>query len=128
MRFAYRRFPTTQPAWTLGGLSHRTHPLVRITFLGPTRTWLYDGLVDTGADDTVFPEIVANRAGIDLTNAPTWTSHGVGGAPINVRGAEVTLRMTDGKEFREWMARVAFAPMPMTRGLLGYAGFLQFFD
>ena len=39
----------------------------------------------------------------------------------------MTLRLTDGREFREWPARVGFAPVPMTFALLGFAGFLQFF-
>jgi hypothetical protein len=39
----------------------------------------------------------------------------------------VTLRLTDARERCEWPAWVAFAPLPMRRGLLGFAGCLQFF-
>jgi hypothetical protein len=44
-----------------------------------------------------------------------------------VRYASVTLRITDGVEFREWPAVVGFASGNLTRPLLGFAGFLQFF-
>jgi hypothetical protein len=39
----------------------------------------------------------------------------------------VTLRLTDGIEFREWPARVGFTQIPLRRALLGFAGVLQFF-
>jgi hypothetical protein len=37
------------------------------------------------------------------------------------------LRISDGKEHREWLGRVGFTSTPMQRPLLGFAGFLQFF-
>ena len=55
------------------------------------------------------------------------------GAPENARlhghsfYAEVTLRLTDGREFREWRARVGFTATPLQRPPLGFAGCLQFF-
>jgi len=52
----------------------------------------------------------------------------VGGALLSVRYAQVTLRLTDGQELREWPARVGFAPFASNRALLGFAGFLQFFE
>jgi hypothetical protein len=52
---------------------------------------------------------------------------GVGLAAAPIRYAEVTLRVTDGREFREWRARVGFTSAPLKRALLGFAGFLQFF-
>jgi hypothetical protein len=41
--------------------------------------------------------------------------------------AEVTLRVADSKERREWKAWVAFSPVPLRQPLLGFAGFLQYF-
>ena len=39
------------------------------------------------------------------------------------------LRITDGRtETYEWDAIVAFAPFPVLRSLLGYAGFLRYFN
>lgn len=128
MKFSYRRPSISQPAWTLGGLTHRPQPVITASIIGPLRTVVRAALIDTGADETVFPADIAIQAGIDLTNAPTWIAHGVGGAMLAVQGAEVVLRITDGVEFREWTARVAFASMAIPRGLLGYAGFLQYFD
>jgi hypothetical protein len=85
-----------------------------------------DALLDTGADDTVFPEAVANNLGVDLTNAPTGEGAGAGLGAVRIRYAPVTLRLTDGREFREWTTLVGFA-LGLRQALLGYAGCLQFF-
>jgi hypothetical protein len=45
-----------------------------------------------------------------------------------IRYAEVSLRLTDGREFREWPAREAFTAAALRWPQLGYAGCLQFFD
>jgi hypothetical protein len=87
------------------------------------------GLLDIGADDTVFSDVVASHIGIDLFHAPTGGASGVGPmAAVVLRYAEVVLRISDGKEHREWPARVGFTSAPLHRPLLGYAGFLQFFS
>jgi hypothetical protein len=84
-------------------------------------------LLDTGADDTTFPETLAEELGIDLSHAPTYTFAGVGGRPQTVRYAQVSLRVSDGQEFREWQAWVGFVNVVMIWPLLGFAGFLQYF-
>jgi hypothetical protein len=48
--------------------------------------------------------------------------------PAPLRYAQVTLRITDGQEYREWPAWVGFTPVKLRYALLGFAGFLQFFD
>jgi hypothetical protein len=50
------------------------------------------------------------------------------GRTVPVRYAAVTLRMTDGREMKEWPAVVAFASVHLHYALLGFAGCLQFFD
>jgi hypothetical protein len=86
-----------------------------------------EGLLDTGSDDTVFPERVAARIGVDLTHAPTGGASGVGGGTALLRYAEVVLRLSDGREHRQWTARVGFTSAPLKRPLFGFAGFLQYF-
>jgi len=105
----------------------RPRPVVLVSVVGPTGLSVESGVLDPGADDTVFPESVATVVGIDLTNAPTGTAAGVGQVPAMLRYGEVVLRLTDGREYREWPARVAFTASPLHRSLLGFAGFLQFF-
>jgi hypothetical protein len=39
----------------------------------------------------------------------------------------VTLRISDGIEFREWTATVGFVQTRLRHSLLGFAGFLQYF-
>ena len=95
--------------------------------IGPRGTWIDQALLDTGADDTVFHERTAHKIGLDLSNARQGLSTGIAGRIAPVRYAEVTLRLTDGIEFREWPARVGFTQIPLRRALLGFAGVLQFF-
>jgi hypothetical protein len=88
---------------------------------------LFEALLDTGSDDTIFPEALAAQIGIDLQQAPTRLITSPVGATILLRYSEVTLRLTDGREFREWPARVGFTAVPLRFGLLGFAGCLQYF-
>jgi hypothetical protein len=126
--FPCKKLRTKSPVWTLGGRQDRPKSLVFVSIVGPTSTDAREGLLDTGADDTVFPEQVATIIGIDLSLAAVGEAIGMGGVPLQVRYAEVKLRITDGKTFLEWPARVAFTAATMRRPLLGFAGFLQFFD
>jgi hypothetical protein len=97
--------------------------------MGPTDSRLIEAILDTAADDTVFPEELAGKIGIDLTNAPTGMAEGVGSTAVPVKYVQVTLRLTDaaGRERREWPAWVGFTSAPLPYPLLGFAGCLQFF-
>jgi hypothetical protein len=128
MIWPYRRFPTRQPIVTLGGLSYRSKPILPFTVIGPGGTTLEEGLADTGADDTILPESIAAFIGLDLTDAPS--GHTRGPAGLNraaLRYAEVTLRLAQGTELREWRGWVGFVPAQLPYSLVGQAGFLRFF-
>lgn len=127
LHFPYRPFVVSAPLVSLGGRTIRPRPVISVTLIGPASTVLTNGLLDTGADDTVFPETLAVQLGIDLTNAPAGSGGGVGLQGFVVRYAEVTLRIADNQEQREWKAWVGFTSAPHRQALLGYAGFLQFF-
>ena len=127
LRFHYSRRWRQSPIISLGGRFDRPWPAVPVTSLGPGGSWLVDGLLDSGSEDTVFPEWMANRLGIDLTTAPTGTAAGVGGGGGLLRYAEVTLRVADNQERREWQAWVGFTSTKLRHPLLGFAGFLQYF-
>src|SRR5262245_16851938 len=126
------RFPDTlqgksNPIVPLGGRFARPRPIVAVAVVGPTATRSMDTLLDTGADDTVFPESLAAQLGVDLSNAPTGTLEGVGQALGVLRYAEVTLRISDGYEYREWRGWVGFTAVRLRYALAGFAGFLQYF-
>ena len=87
IRFSYKQQRARQPVVSLGGRSVRPRPIVQLTLIGPSGTYLEDSLLDTGADDTVFPEMVATKIGIDLSNAPTGEASGVGAIPAPVQTA-----------------------------------------
>jgi hypothetical protein len=95
--------------------------------VGPAQSWLTRAVLDTAGDDTVFPDLVARRIGLDLTNAPAGFGRGAGLAGIPLKYAQIVLRLTDGREFREWPGWVGFTPAPLFYPMLGFAGCLQFF-
>jgi hypothetical protein len=101
--------------------------VLTVSIVGETLTQVHDALVDSGADDTVFHESVAGLLGIDLHGAPSGLATGVGLQGVPLRYAEVTLRIADVHEQREWRAWVGFTPVRVKYPLLGFAGFLQFF-
>ena len=127
MRFPYALGKPPQPVWTLRGRLTRPRPIILVTVIGPKDVSVEKGLLDTGSDDTVFSEQVARDIGLDLTNAPTVTSVGVGQVPALVRYAEVTLRLAGNGDRHEWQARVGFTSVPLKQALLGFAGFLEYF-
>jgi len=127
LRFPYRRFSVGRPLAWLGGRTERPRPVILVSVIGPQDTHVDFALLDTGADDTVFPESVAAKLGINLTNAPTGSGGGVGLQGFVIRYAEVTLRISDNQEQRAWKGWVGFTSAPLRQPLLGYAGFLEYF-
>jgi hypothetical protein len=125
--FPYANFPTPKSVWALGGRSARPRPMIIVAIIGPGGTIVDKALVDTGAVDTVFSDVVATRIGIDLTNAPSGIAAGVGPRSRTGSGRGSETEISDGKEYREWPARVGFTSVQIHRPLLGFAGFLQFF-
>ena len=128
LRFSYVPVRVAHPVASLGGRWVRPRPLINVTLIGPAKSWTAQAILDPATDDTVFPESAATLAGIDLSGAPTGTAAGVGMANVPVRFADVLLRTTDGRERREWPATVGFTPARLRYPLLGFAGFLQFFE
>lgn len=127
LSFRYKPVSRPQPVFALGGRFSRPRPLIPVTLIVRGRTHLTMGLLDSGADDTVFPDSVAATLGIDLSAATGGTAEGIGGLPVPLRYVNLTLRIADNNERREWPAVVAFAPLPNQLPLLGFAGFLQYF-
>ncbi len=125
--FPYKVVPVQHSVLPLGGRWSRPRPLIIVSVIGPGNTFPTEGLLDTGADDTVFPESLAKLIGIDLSNAPIGQATTATLTDAAVRYAQVSLRLTDGKEQREWPAWVGFTPAKLLSPLLGFAGFLQFF-
>jgi hypothetical protein len=75
----------------------------------------------------LLPAFVASRIGVDLTNAPLIAiAPATPASSPAAQLAQLTLRLTDGAEVREWPAWVGFAAT-LRRPLLGFAGCLQFF-
>ena len=125
----YTAFPSRNPFPTLGGRFTMPRSAMAVRIFGPTGSSLEDGLLDTGSDETVFPTHIAAKVGIDLSQVPIRKVHLAGRGIVPCRNVAVRLRITDGfHETYEWTTLVAFTPIPLVRALLGYAGFLQYFD
>jgi hypothetical protein len=128
LRFPYLPVKLRRPAPTLPGATQRHLPIFSVTLEGPIGSFRIDSRLDSGSDDTVFPLSLAQHLGLDLTGAPLSQSQGVGGTPLSYRCAQVTLRISDGKETCVWQAEVGFVDLPRRLGLLGLTGFLEYFD
>lgn len=128
LRYRYNHVQAQSPVVSLGGRFVRPRPLITVTLIGPTGSSAREALLDTGADDTVFGESVAAKIGVDLAGAPQGKGAGIGLGNTPLRYAEVGLRITNGQERREWKAWVGFTPARLHYPVLGFAGFLQFFD
>lgn len=104
-------------------------PILAVKIAGPSGYRLRDGLLDTDSDETILDPSLAPQIGVDLSHATERELHLVGRGQIRCKYAPVTLRITDStSETYEWDALVGFAPFPLLRSLLGFGGFLQFFD
>lgn len=114
---------------SLAGALIVPRPILPVLVTGVSGSTLRDGLLDTGADETLLDPAVASLIGVDLNHAPEREIHLVGRGNIRCRYSSVKLRITDGIfETYEWDAVVGFAPFSLVRSLLGFGGFLQFFD
>jgi hypothetical protein len=127
LHFPYKRFMVKNPLPSLAGRLERPRPILTVTLIGLAGSRSEDALLDTGADDTLFPEALATLIGLDLSQAPQGSGAGFGMHAATVRYAEVTLRIADNQEQREWKAWVGFTSARLRQPLLGYAGVLQFF-
>jgi hypothetical protein len=131
MKFNYVMDRAQVPQIALGGGVLRPRPIIPFHIAVPgSGAAVLDGHLDTAADDTIFPAQTAANLGLDLTGAPAQVLHLAGRPqPFPVQYQPVLLRITDGvHEIYEWTATVGFVPIPLKRPLLGYAGFLQFFN
>lgn len=126
LSFRYQLYNRTTPSLPLGGRWVQPRPVIAVSFIGPSDTWVSDCLLDTGADETVLPDGAAATIGIDLTDAPTGTAIAFG-QRVPVRYALVTIRIADHQEQREWQGCLAFTSAYLRWPLLGFGGFQQFF-
>jgi hypothetical protein len=121
VRFGFRDFPDP------GGGVIRPRPIVDVVVegldLAPQAC-----LLDSGASAVRFGLHVAELSGVDLADAPT-SRVGIGGAVVEVRMAEVDLRVSDGTDSHAWHAPVWFCdPWTPAFGLLGLTGFFDQFE
>jgi hypothetical protein len=104
--------------------------MMPVQFAGNGGSVTRTGVLDTGADDTVLPEWVAVAIGLDLSGVAESPIGLAGRTPLRRRYAPAEIQISDGvRETYRWAAVIGFVgAAALPRPLLGYAGFLQFFD
>ena len=104
-------------------------PIVPVRLLGPNRRWsTIDALIDTGSDIALFPERLAERLGVNLTDIAEVPLTSALGTIATYRAVELTLELRRFPDTMRWQGVVGFLPRHMTYGLLGTRGFFEFFD
>jgi hypothetical protein len=129
MRFPYASYEVDPSPTVPNGILYR--PEVTIDVIGPVTTETIQALVDTGSDETVFPVSLANAIGVRLDHSSTGQASAVGGHAVELVPGSVTLQMTRSGELFRWETKVAFLETQHPDeevALLGYAGFLEFFQ
>ena len=130
MRVPYMVGVANQPQPALGGSLVRSRPMMPVRFGKPGGALTRTSLLDTGADDTVLPDWIATAVGLDLIDAEERPIGLAGRAPLRCRYAPMEIQISDGaQETYRWTAVVGFiGAAVLPRPLLGYAGFLPYFD
>jgi hypothetical protein len=128
VRFRYSKVPTKLPVFPQGDVSYRLCPIVEIAVIGPKGQRFVKATVDSGSDDTIFPLALAEKLGIDLTNARRGRGTAVGGHTFEYPYSEVTLQLQEGDEKFLWPAIVGFSDQRKKLGLLGQSGTFEFFN
>ena len=104
-------------------------PIVAVTVGVPGQhPVLFDALVDTGADVSLFPQSVADRLGLDLSQQPEVTVFAAIGGQCHYRLHEVELELRRAPDVFRWKGSVGFVSREMSYAILGTHGFFQFFD
>ena len=104
-------------------------PIVPVRLLGQNGRWsTIDALIDTGADITLFPERLAERLGVNLTDIAEVPLTSALGTIATYRAVELTLELRRFPDTMRWQGVVGFLPRHMTYGLLGTRGVFEFFD
>ena len=121
MRFPFRAVPD------LGWQAVRPRPILDVVVEGldvaPQAC-----LIDSGGTAVRFGMHVADICGVDLSGAPE-AKLAVGGAFVDARMADVSLRVADEGDAHEWLAPVWFCePWAPAFGLLGLTGFFDHFE
>ena len=107
----------------------KQRPIVAVTIMvtgsGPV---LFDALVDTGADVSLFPQSVAKRLGITLSDQPDGAVFAAVGGQCVYRRHDVELELRRPPELFHWRASVGFVEREMSYAILGTRGLFEFFD
>jgi len=129
MRFSYASYEVDPSPTNPRGILYR--PEVTISVGGPRRSETIQALVDTGSDETVFPASLAKSIGVELDYDAAGQASAVGGHEVRLVPGAVTLELFQNDERHRWQTTVAFLETDEPKdevALLGYAGFLEFFQ
>ncbi|MDZ4659588.1 MAG: hypothetical protein SH868_18610 [Bythopirellula sp.] len=129
MRFRYASYEIEPSPTVPEGIVYRPEAIILVG--GPSGTESIQALLDTGSDETVFPASLAKLLGVELNYGAMSKASAVGGHEVRLVPGQVTLELSQGDESYRWRSTVAFLETDEPEdevALLGYAGFLEFFQ
>jgi hypothetical protein len=120
MRFEFHKVPPVDPQ-----TSWIDKPLVGVDIFYGKNNISMLMLVDSGADDCIFHTAIANKLGIDLSNAKNVNVGGVAGSKVGkLAQVEYCLQVMPSEKIKGNVIFLDNLPVP---GLLGIRGFFEFF-
>lgn len=126
MKFEFIGYAVEEsPAQSGAGVVFR--PVIPVRILGPESRLLFRGLLDTGADETIITQAMAEVVGA----TPIANAEGriiSAGGEVRLSYARVGIELGSGPECYRWTATVGVAETEWDEALLGFPGFLEYFD
>jgi predicted aspartyl protease len=116
-----------EDAHAVAGTSVIFRPIVPVSFTGDLATIRFRGLLDTGADETILSHEMAEAIG--ATPIPGANNRIVSaGGDVALTYAMVEIDLEHDGERYSWQATVGVAEQAWEESLLGFRGFLEYFD
>lgn len=126
MRFSYVGYQVeTTPAQR--GLETVYRPIIPVRLVGSQAEVRIRGLLDTGADETLLTREMADAIGLSPIPGETGRILSAGGE-VPLVYASLELEVTLGPDRMRWPATVGIVERAWDEALLGFRGFLEYFD
>jgi predicted aspartyl protease len=116
-----------EDAHAANGTSVIYRPIVPVLFVGERRAADFRGLLDTGADETIISQEMAEAIGAKLIPGARNRIVSAGG-DVPLTYARVQIEVELGDDNLTWNAIVGVAEQGWEEALLGFRGFLEYFD
>lgn len=118
MRFPYLKLPSTDPR-----LKWIARPSIQVKLTGPKGSRVGYALIDSGADRSLFNIQIAEKIGLNLTNAPQEYFSGIEGGTLKAKLHKVKVQIVGMNDEVEILA--GFIDSSGVSAILGQDGFFD---